>query len=40
MAKFIYQTLMLTFLKLVADGAEHALQEVTESLSLEFSPMV
>ncbi|MBR7890134.1 restriction endonuclease [Marinomonas sp. A79] len=31
-----YQTLMLPFLRLLADGAEHQLPEVTESLSLEF----
>jgi len=32
-----YQTLMLPFLKLLADGAEHTLPEITESLSREFN---
>lgn len=32
-----YQTLMLPFLKLLADGIEHTLPEITESLSREFN---
>ena len=32
-----YQTLMLPFLTLLADGAEHTLPEITESLSREFN---
>lgn len=31
-----YQTLMLPFLRLLEDGAEHRLPEISESLSLEF----
>jgi restriction system protein len=31
-----YQTLMLPFLKLLADGEEHTLQELNEKLSVEF----
>jgi restriction system protein len=32
-----YQTLMLPFLRLLADGSEHTLPEVTESLAVEFN---
>ena len=32
-----YQTLMLPVLKSVADGKEHKIKEITESLSKEFS---
>jgi len=32
-----YQTLMLPFLRLLADGSEHTLSEVTESLAVEFN---
>jgi restriction system protein len=32
-----YQSLMLPFLKLLADGAEHTLPVVTETLAVEFS---
>lgn len=32
-----YQTLMLPFLKLLADGTEHTLPEITESLAVEFN---
>jgi restriction system protein len=32
-----YQTIMLPFLRLLADGSEHTLPEVTESLAVEFN---
>ena len=32
-----YQTLMLPFLRLLVDGSEHTLFEVTESLAVEFN---